>query len=362
MTAPTPFQAGPEAAPRGALARFFRVGTKATAQQDLINLLAERPLTEIVPSEVSEIVRTHGVSGRGARALLQNLWRDAVAEFIKDGILSDDELAYLGELRHVLSLSTTESETALDEAVGARYAKSLKEALADGKLTEDERSRLDRLAQNLRLGDQSRGKLNRAHAQEFLTKQAKVIVADERVTRGELQELDDLGSALGVEIQFDSATKASLARYYRLWLIENGEPPSIPVDITLQKGEIAHFATFARWAELRTKTVAVHYSGVSASIRIVKGVRWRVGTVTPHRVTKDQITVIDSGMFYITNKRALFVGAKKNAAIRLNTLLGIQVFNDGIQLEKPTGRRPYLLFDNEIEIAAAILTTLLADS
>ena len=362
MTAPTPFQAGPEAAPRGALARFFRVGTKATAQQDLINILARTPLNQITPNLVSEIIERHKVTAAGTRSLLKDLWRDALVEFLKDDTLSDEEMVYLGELRHVLALSTTESQAALDEAVGASYARSLKEVVTDGRVTEDERARLDRLAHSLRLSEQSRMKLNKTHVEEFVIKQATVIGADQRVTREELQELNDVGDALGVDIQFDSATQATLARYYQLWLVENGEPPSFPVDITLQKGEVAHFATAARWAELRTKTVAVHYSGVSASIRIVKGVRWRVGTVTPHRVTQDQITVIDAGMFYITNKRAIFVGAKKNAAIRLNTLLGIEVFNDGIQLEKPTGRSPYLLFDGDIELAAAILTALLSES
>ena len=264
--------------------------------------------------------------------------------------------------RSLGSIQKEVPQAALDEVVAARYARSLKDAVTDGRVTEDARARLDRLAQGLRLSEESRLKLNKSHVEEFVIKHAKVIGADQRVTREEMQELDDVGNALGVEVHLDSATKATLARYYQLWLVENGEPPPFPVDITLQKGEVAHFATAARWAELRTKTVAVRYSGVSASIRIAKGVRWRVGTVTPHRVTQDQITVIDAGMFYITNKRAIFVGAKKNAAIRLNTLLGIEVFNDGIQLEKPTGRSPYLLFDGDIELAAAILTALLSES
>ena len=100
----------------------------------------------------------------------------------------------------------------------------------------------------------------------------------------------------------------------------------MPVDITLHNGEVAYFATFARWAELRTKTVKVVYSGTTASIRIAKGLRWRVGSVTPQRITEDQVTTLDWGMFYITNKRAIFTGGE-NAVIRLNSLLGIEVFN-----------------------------------
>lgn len=67
----------------------------------------------------------------------------------------------------------------------------------------------------------------------------------------------------------------------------------------------------------------------------------------------------DSGVFYITNKRAIFSGRKKHATIRLNTLLGIEVFKDGIQLEKTSGRSPFLLFAGDVELAAAILTAVL---
>lgn len=362
MTAPIPFKAGAETAPRGALARFFRIGTKATGRQDLINLLARTPLNQVTPDVVSELLQKHSVSAGATRALLKDLWRDALIEFLKDDVLSDEEMAYLGELRRVLTLSTNEAEAVLEEAVGNLYAKSLKEVLADGKVSTDERARLDRLAERLRISEQSRTKLTQLHVAHFAKEQARIVGADQRASREELQGLDDLGAALGVDINLDTATAASLARYHHLWLIENDQIPSFPVDITLQKGEEAHFATSARWAELRTKTVRVTYSGPTASIRIMKGVRWRVGTINLHRITEDQVTVLDTGMFYITNKRVIFVGRKKNATVRLSTLLGIEVFRDGIQLKKPTGRSPYLLFDGDVELASVALTALLAKS
>jgi hypothetical protein len=362
MTTPSPFQAGPEVMKRGALARFFRVGAKSSAQQDLVNLLARTRLSEITPDTVSRILEEHKVTAAGARAILKDLWTDAVLEFVKDDVLSDDEMAYLGELRHVLTLSTTESEAALEEAVNARYGLAIREAVADGKATADERDRLERLAAGLRLSEQARAKLNKLHVEEYASRQAKVIGADQRASPEELQQLDQLGAALGVDIQLDSSTTATLARYHHLWLIENGQPRPMSVDIALQKGEEAYFMTAARWAELRTKTVQVSYSGPTASIRIMKGVRWRVGTITPHRITEEQFTVLDSGRLYITNKRVIFRGAKRNVALPLKALLGIRVFADGIQLEKATGRSPFALFDGDIELAATLLTSLLASS
>ena len=273
-----------------------------------------------------------------------------VLEFVKDDTLTDEEMAFLGELRHVLTLSGTESDAVMEEAVSARYGRGLKEVVADAKVTSEEKAKLERLSSGLRLSDETRDRLTKLHVQEFAQSQAKVIGADERAGLEELQELDQLGAALGVEIELDSATTATLARYHHLWLIENGQPRTIQVDIALQKGEEAYFATVVRWAELRTKTVRVTYSGTTASIRIMKGVRWRVGTITPHRTTEEQLTVVDSGHLYITNKRVIFRGSTKNAALPLKSLLGIRVYSDGIQFEKATGRSPYALFDGDMSL------------
>jgi hypothetical protein len=277
-------------------------------------------------------------------------------------VISDDEMAYLSELRRVLTLSASEADGAVEQAVSARYERSLKEVLADGTVTPEERACLDRIAKDLRLGDQTRATLNKINVNQYAQSQAKVIAADQRASTDELQALDDIGAALGVDIKLDKATSKTLTRYRWLWLIENGQPPAIPVDISLQKGEEAYFTTLARWAELRTKTVRINYSGVTASIRIVKGLRWRVGTIVPQRITQEQLTVLNSGILYITNKRVILRGKNKNMAVRLDALLGIRVFSDGIQLDKATGRSPVVLIDGDIETAAVLLTSLLADS
>jgi len=58
------------------------------------------------------------------------------------------------------------------------------------------------------------------------------------------------------------------------------------------------------------------------SIPIVKGVRYRVGSYKPQRVTREELTQIDVGEFYLTNKRVVFDGAHRNTAIRYSSLLG----------------------------------------
>jgi len=92
----------------------------------------------------------------------------------------------------------------------------------------------------------------------------------------------------------------------------------------------------------------------------MKGVRWRVGSFAPTRVTRDELALIDAGTLYITNKRVIFQGGKKNSAIRLVALIAFQPYSDGLVLEKASGRSPHLILDGDAEAAAAVLSGALA--
>jgi hypothetical protein len=114
---------------------------------------------------------------------------------------------------------------------------------------------------------------------------------------------------------------------------------------------------------MRTQTQRIDYVGAQASIRIARGVRFRVGSVTPRRVTREVLTPIDTGSLSVTSKRLIFDGAHKNSALRHASLLGVRVFTDGIQVEKASGRSPFFLFSKEdTEMIAAIITAATANA
>lgn len=64
-----------------------------------------------------------------------------------------------------------------------------------------------------------------------------------------------------------------------------------------------------------------------ASVRVMKGVYWRVGAgqVIPRQ---DELTIIDSGTFVVTDARCLFVGQKRSTEWQYAKLLGYTL--DGI--------------------------------
>ncbi|MEO5800290.1 MAG: hypothetical protein ABIZ70_07245 [Gemmatimonadales bacterium] len=153
------------------------------------------------------------------------------------------------------------------------------------------------------------------------------------------------------------ANSAFLARVTSAqeWINSTEEiPPVNPGGVVMQKGEVCYYVGEARWSELRTRTDRVTYSGPVASIKIAKGLRYRIGsaTVQAHKVT--ELRQIDQGMLYITSKRLFFEGAEKNTTIAYKAISQLKVFNGGFEVEKQAGKSPVLHLSHDAERAAAI--------
>ena len=83
-----------------------------------------------------------------------------------------------------------------------------------------------------------------------------------------------LAKALGVTIKHDESTAALVARFRLMGQIEDGVFPSVDVPILLQRGEVCHFSGAAAHQKIKTVTKRINYSGPTASIKIMKGIRW----------------------------------------------------------------------------------------
>ena len=74
--------------------------------------------------------------------------------------------------------------------------------------------------------------------------------------------------------------------------------------------------------------------GVGTSYRVGKGLTVHSGTGQSKSVSHDKIMAIDTGTFVITNKRLVFVGSKKSVNIDLKKILSINIFKDGISIQR----------------------------
>jgi hypothetical protein len=114
--------------------------------------------------------------------------------------------------------------------------------------------------------------------------------------------------------------------------IQNGIIPSYPVEnLVLQKGEKAFWSEPAIFSEERV--IGRKYVGGSrgVSVRLMKGVSYRVGSMQGHSVSQTDIVQVSTGDFVITNQRAIFRGITQSFATKWDKVLDINLYRDGIR-------------------------------
>jgi hypothetical protein len=131
--------------------------------------------------------------------------------------------------------------------------------------------------------------------------------------------------------------------------------PTVPVTFSLQKDEECYWSGEATWYEFRSSTRRVNYHGLTASIPIAKGIRYRLGSIAPSVERSSELVAIDHGPLYVTDKRIYFDGQQKNTTLAWKAITEVQLFQGGIILEKNTGKSPHLMIRDGAEAAAAII-------
>lgn len=355
-----PFRAHPKLE-RTFWERIFRRPSRAAAAIGIENLLASKALPAIGISEISAIVAEHRLQPGQLRVICTDLWRKAVSTAVSDNLITDTEADYLAVLRKTLQI--TEAEAAQVEAaiIHPRYKAKVSEVLADGYLSESERADLDKLMEALRISPADYASLYTPIAKEVLTGHINQILEDKRVSPDELVGFATAAKSMRIDPLLGAGTESLIRRYGEYWKIENGELPiETGIGISLQKGETCHYVSAnVTWSEPRTKTVTTDLGSVGYSFRIARGVYYRSPRIRATRVRQDVLTPLADGKVYITSKRVILDGDRRNFAIGLSALIGIEVYSDGIKLEKATGRSPVLLMVDP-ERAAVILSALLA--
>jgi hypothetical protein len=116
-----------------------------------------------------------------------------------------------------------------------------------------------------------------------------------------------------------------------------------PIAILLKADEAAY------WTEPGTlyeeKVVSRHYEGGSSgvSLRIVKGVTFRVGAHRGQLVTETGNVAVSSGNLVITNRRLIFQGDKKSFTAEFEKIIEVQPAPDGIRFSESNRQKPRLI-------------------
>jgi hypothetical protein len=235
-----------------------------------------------------------------------------------------------------------------------KFLNNILRAADDGVLTDEEMNQIQSKYKELEL-TQDDLKGIRAKAYSAALRAAK---SDGKITAEEEAELDKLQTFLKIPGTEIAKSRKELVRLRLITEIQNGNPPTITVqNVILQKKEIAH------WSEpgsiLEERVVKRRYEGGShgVSFRIAKGVSYRVGGHRGHIVTDTAVVPVSTGDLIITNRRIIFRGDNKSINLRLDKLLELSFYSDGIRLTDDKGK-PRLIQFNDPENRDVVGATL----
>lgn len=131
------------------------------------------------------------------------------------------------------------------------------------------------------------------------------------------------------------------------------------LNIILQPGEVTYWGCQAELRKYKHVTQRVGYGGMSTSIRIMKGVRYRTGSFKVQRTSKELLVAEDRGTFWVTNKRICFSGQRKNFTVPFDKILHLDRSPDGLVIAKNGRETPYLVGLGDYEVPAAMISHLL---
>ncbi|MBI2342833.1 MAG: hypothetical protein HYV02_00615 [Deltaproteobacteria bacterium] len=236
------------------------------------------------------------------------------------------------------------------------FKQALMQAVSDGKLTPDEMAELEKKKVELGLTEiDIAGMKAGAFAAAFLATKS-----DRQVTQEEEKELKAIQGYLGLADQQIAPTKKELERLRLLNEIQNGNLPVVRApNLILQNGEQEHW--IEPGALIEEKVVSRRYQGGSSgvSFRIMKGVSYRVGAHKGTLVSETDLVPVSHGDLVLTNKRIIFQGNGKSFGTKLDKVLNIQLFNNGLQFSETNKSKPKMVRFSRTgndDIIGAILT------
>lgn len=198
-----------------------------------------------------------------------------------------------------------------------KYETALKSYLSDNKLDENEKAELEKILNEYGL---TKEELLEAKKQAF-SLSFEDITSDKKITDEEQQALQELINYFEVsneDVEFD---QKNFNKYFALGQIEKGILPDIKkhdLNVIFKEGEILHWGIAAALKKYKRVTERINYSGPTMSVKIMKGVRYRVGSIKVSSESKEYLITEDVGAFWMTNLRIGFSGQRKNFVIPYN--------------------------------------------
>lgn len=219
----------------------------------------------------------------------------------------------------------------------------LQQVVADGHVSDQELLQLSNYTMQFGIEHGETAKI----VDEVFVNCVTQSMADRRVTEAEANSLEHLAKRLGVSSATYEAAKSNLGYYAFLYNLETCPFEQIPAtwssSVFLQNGEIDYFSLPGTLLEERVVSRQMVGGSHGVSIRLMRGVSYRVGQSRGRMESTSGIVPISTGEFAITSQRLVFSGDRKSVNAPYSKLQNLEMFSDGLRFSLTNRQKPIMV-------------------
>lgn len=338
--------------------RLLRQHPVENAVIELNNLLATQPIQSITSTDLATIEQRYGLPLSQFMLNLEEFYAVHLNFQLVNQLLTNDGQTDLAHLRTLFQLPV-ESVEMLHARIGeVAYRQRAEKAVQNGQISAGDKAALVELQKAISLPSDLADTIYKEVCQAHLNEFVKAFGADARITPDEDQRLQAISKNLGVKLSADA--KRTVERFKQYWTIENTSLQIIEVNTSLQKLEQCHFyAEAVQWYEERATIRRTNYDDHYEQYKSFDVVDLQSNSTSAQTDRFDIIKRISTGNLYLTNKRLIFEGHGKVTSVKLNTIVGVKAYKQGILVDKLTGKNMLLLMNRDTDNLALLIQRLL---
>lgn len=237
----------------------------------------------------------------------------------------------------------------------ARYRSAITALLCDGVFCAEDAAVLEGMRDYLGLSVAAADELLREEGRAYIRRRLLMFLEDGSLSPTEDAVLDQLVRSISLGPQWCEETELALVGARHTWALAHGPLPTVKTGLGLLRGETAHVVADCEAFEDRDRIVGVSYAGLTLSLPIVSGVRFRVGQFGVNRQTLRYAHRLGRGDLTVTSERLIFRSPERAITARLTSIIDIIAYNDGVTVQRTQGKPITFVLDDVDEDFALVL-------
>lgn len=340
----------------GKIQKFLDIYKNENALIEINNKLAKTSNNDISPDSFQSIKETYGKNIlNNINYELIGLLREYITYQLCNKSIYEINFSDFKKLANALEINDDKFGSLSEELFLDAFTKEINKLIQSNTPIKENEEKIEKIISILNIPEKKAKEILDNERISYVKFALENVLIGGRYSPDEEKKFLELAENLDVGIRYDDLYLSKIEKAKKLWMIENEALPTIDPDIFLQKGEKCYFISPSTYYEYKKVTKSIKYAGPHFRFRITKGFYYRAGNVSFQRKTEDTLSKIDTGKLYITDKKIIFIGNLKTINVRLNKIIDMELFSDGIKIIKDTGNNIFIELENEIQMVGAII-------